>query len=159
MKECLEALKNGKNLNDYCTEKYLLYLDANNLYGWAMSQKLPTKDFKWENDPDYYKKIPKGRGCIIECDLEYPNDCRFKTRKYPLAPEKMKIDKEKLSDYQLNLLGDKPLSKEEKLFLTLYDKEKYVIHHSILKEYIKLGMKVTKVYRTISFEESNWLAK
>ena len=71
----------------------------------------------------------------------------------------MKIDKEKLSDYQLNLLGDKPLSKEEKLFLTLYDKEKYVIHHSILKEYIKLGMKVTKVYRTISFEESNWLAK
>ena len=159
MKECLEALKNGKNLNDYLTEKYLLYLDANNLYGWAMSQKLPTKDFKWENDPDYYKKIPKGRGCIIECDLEYPNDCRFKTRKYPLAPEKMKIDKEKLSDYQLNLLGDKPLSKEEKLFLTLYDKEKYVIHHSILKEYIKLGMKVTKVYRTISFEESNWLAK
>ena len=159
MKECLEALKNGKNLNDYLTEKYLLYLDANNLYGWSMSQKLPTKDFKWENDPDYYKKIPKGRGCIIECDLEYPNDCRFKTRKYPLAPEKMKIDKEKLSDYQLNLLGDKPLSKEEKLFLTLYDKEKYVIHHSILKEYIKLGMKVIKVYRTISFEESNWLAK
>ena len=157
--ECLKRLKEGKNLNKFFEKNYLLYLDANNLYGWAMSQKLPTGDFKWENDPDYYKKIPKGRGCIIECDLEYPNDCRFKTRKYPLAPEKMKIDKEKLSDYQLNLLGDKPLSKEEKLFLTLYDKEKYVIHHSILKEYIKLGMKVTKVYRTISFEESNWLAK
>ena len=159
MKECLEILKNGGDLNEFLAEKYLLYLDANNLYGWVMSQKLPTKIFKWENDPDYYNNIPKDRGCIIECNLEYPNDCRFKTRKYPLAPEKMKIDKEKLSDYQLNLLGDKPLSKEEKIFLTLYDIEKYVIHHSILKEYIKLGMKVTKVYRTISFEESNWLAK
>ena len=44
--------KNGGNFK----ENYLLYLDANNLYGWAMSQKLPTKDFKLEEDPDYYKK-------------------------------------------------------------------------------------------------------
>ena len=50
-----------------------------------------------------------------------------------------------LSDYQINLLGDTPLGKEEKLLLTLFDKKKYVIHHSILKEYIKLGMKVKKV--------------
>ena len=71
----------------------------------------------------------------------------------------MKIKKEELSDYQLNLLGDKPLGNEEKLFLTLRDKRKYIIHNSILKKYIKLGIKVTKVYRTISFKESNWLAK
>ena len=159
MKECLEALKNGKKLNDYLTEKYLLYLDANNLYGWSMSQKLPTKDFKWESDPDYYLHIPKERGCIIECDLEYPNNCKFKTMKSPLAPEKMKINENDLSDYQINLLGDKPLGKEEKLLLTFYDKKKYAIHYSILKEYIKLGMKVNKVHRTISFEESDWLKK
>ncbi|MBV2113503.1 MAG: hypothetical protein KUF82_21330, partial [Candidatus Thiodiazotropha sp. (ex Ctena orbiculata)] len=159
MKECLEALRRGEDLNDFLTEKYLLYLDANNLYGWAMSQKLPTKDFKWESNPDYYLHIPKGRGCIIECYLEYPNDCKFKTMKYPLAPEKMKINENDLSDYQINLLGDKPLGKEEKLLLTFYDKKKYVIHYSILKEYIKLGMKVKKVHRTISFEESDWLKK
>ena len=66
-----------------------------------------------------------------------------------------------LSEYQLNLLEkqDSKLGKEEKLFLTLYDKKKYVVHHSILKEYIKLGLKVTKVHRTISFEESDWLKK
>ncbi|VDI53119.1 Hypothetical predicted protein [Mytilus galloprovincialis] len=74
-----------------------------------MSQKLPTGDFKWEKDPNYYKKIPKGRGCLIECDLQYTKKCKKKTYKYPLAPEKMKIKKEELSDYQLNLLGDKPL--------------------------------------------------
>jgi hypothetical protein len=159
MKECLEILKNGGNLNEFIEEKYLLYLDANNLYGFAMSQKLPTRDFKWESNPDYYLNIPNGRGCLVECDLEYPNDCKSKTRNYPLAPEKMKINKKELSNYQLNLLGDKPLGKEEKLLLTLYSKKKYIVHHSILKEYLKLGLTVTKVYRTISFEESDWLAK
>ncbi|XP_071138806.1 uncharacterized protein [Mytilus edulis] len=108
-KECLELLKEGKNLNKFKKKNYLLYLDANNLYGLAMSQKLPEEDFKWEKDPNYYKKIPKGRGCLIECDLKYTKKCKNKTTKYPLAPEKMKIKKEKLSDYQLNLLGDKPI--------------------------------------------------
>ena len=67
----------------------------------------------------------------------------------------MKIKKEELSDYQLNLLGDKPLGNEEKLFLNIEKiKRKYIIHDSILKKYIKLGIKVIKVYRTISFKES-----
>ena len=157
--ECLKRLKEGKNINDFFESNYLLYLDANNLYGWAMSQKLPKSDFKWEKDSNYYKEIPEGRGCLIECDLKYTKKCRNKTYKYPLAPEKMKIKKEELSDYQLNLLGDKPLGNEEKLFLTLRDKEKYIIHNSVLEKYLKLGMKVTKVHRTISFKESNWLAK
>ena len=158
-KECLKRLKEGKNINDFFESNYLLYLDANNLYGWAMSQKLPESDFKWEKDSNYYKEIPEGRGCLIECDLKYTEICKKKTHKYPLAPEKMKIKKEELSDYQLNLLGDKPLGNEEKLFLTLRDKEKYIIHNSVLEKYLKLGMKVTKVHRTISFKESNWLAK
>ncbi|CAC5387932.1 unnamed protein product [Mytilus coruscus] len=55
-KGCLEKLKNGGNLNNCFKKNYLLYLDANNLYGWSMSKKLPTKDFKWEEDPDYYTK-------------------------------------------------------------------------------------------------------
>ena len=158
-KECLKRLKEGKNINDFFESNYLLYLDANNLYGWAMSQKLPESDFKWEKDSNYYKEIPEGRGCLIECDLKYTEICKKKTHKYPLAPEKMKIKKEELSNYQLNLLGDKPLGNEEKLFLTLRDKEKYIIHNSVLEKYLKLGMKVTKVHRTISFKESNWLAK
>ncbi|CAC5420031.1 unnamed protein product [Mytilus coruscus] len=85
--------------------------DANNLYGWSMSKKLPTKDFKWEEDPDYYKKVPKGRGCLIKCDLKYTDKCKKKTIKYPLAPEKTRPKKE-LSNYQLNLLGNKPLEED-----------------------------------------------
>ncbi|CAC5403552.1 unnamed protein product [Mytilus coruscus] len=158
-KGCLEKLKNGGNLNNCFKKNYLLYLDANNLYGWSMSKKLPTKDFKWEEDPDYYKKVPKGRGCLIKCDLKYTDKCKKKTIKYPLAPEKTRPKKEELSNYQLNLLGNKPLGNEEKLFLTGKDKKKYIVHYKVLKDYIKLGMKVTKVYKTISFKESDWLAK
>ncbi|CAC5389411.1 unnamed protein product [Mytilus coruscus] len=121
-------------------------------------KKLPTKDFKWEEDPDYYKKVPKGRGCLIKCDLKYTDKCKKKTIKYPLAPEKTRPKKEDLSNYQLNLLGNKPLGNEEKLFLTGKTK-KYIVHYEVLKDYIKLGMKVTKVYKTISFKESDWLAK
>ncbi|CAC5426082.1 unnamed protein product [Mytilus coruscus] len=108
-KGCLEKLKNGGNLNNCFKKNYLLYLDANNLYGWSMSKNYQQKDFKWEEDPDYYKKVPKGRGCLIKCDLKYTDKCKKKTIKYPLAPEKTRPKKEELSNYQLNLLGNKPL--------------------------------------------------
>ena len=152
----------NKYLKDFDKNKrsnYLLYLDANNLYGWAMSQPLPTGDFKWEDNPDYYKNIPKGRGCIVECDLEYTTKAKINTRKFPLAPEHMIAEKEMLSEHQVNLLEklDIKLGKEKKLFLTLFDKKKYVIHHELLKYYESLGLKVTKVHRTNSFKESAWL--
>jgi hypothetical protein len=81
--------------------------------------------------------------------------------KYPLAPEHLAATEDMLSDYQKDLLKkqDTKLGKTEKLFLTLYDKKKYIVHHSILQEYIKLGLKVIKVHRTISFKESDWLKK
>ena len=157
--ECIKILKEGGDLNDYMKESFLLYLDANNLYGWAMSQKLPTGDFRWEEREDYYNNIPEGRGCLVECNLEYTDECKRKTMRYPLAPEHMVATKEMLSDYQLNLLEEQgaKLGTVKKLFLTLNDKKNYIIHHSILKEYIRLGLKVTKVHRTISFKESAWL--
>lgn len=45
-----------------------------------MSQPLPTGDFKWEKNPKYYKQIPKGRGCITECDLEYTEEAKQKNK-------------------------------------------------------------------------------
>ena len=75
---------NNKYLDDFNPNKksnYLLYLDANNLYGWAMSQKLPTGNFKWE-EPNYnWRNPPDERGCIIECDLKYPLNTKFKNSK------------------------------------------------------------------------------
>ncbi|VDH89813.1 Hypothetical predicted protein [Mytilus galloprovincialis] len=70
--------------------KYLTYLDANNLYGWAMSQPLPTGDFEWV-EPEEIGEIleyPDDHeyGAMIECDLEYPQDLHDAHNDYPLAP-------------------------------------------------------------------------
>ena len=169
----------------------LLYLDANNLYGWAMSQLLPTGDFKWE-DPETYDwrraspfpsdcikhkhittkrnepKVNKAelfltgdRGCIIECDLEYPLNVKFGTSKFPLAPEKLKINESDLSEYQKRCLTveDKKVGNVLKLILNLKDKKKYVVHYQLLKYYEYLGLRVSKIHRIISFKQEPWLKK
>ena len=173
---------NNKYFKDYNKNKpsnHLLYLDANNLYGWAMSQPLPIGDFKWERlgafrdeaKPldadgtsflegfDYYKNCPKGRGCIIECDLQYTAKAKINTRRFPLAPEHLKVKENDLSDLQLNYLQveNKTVGKTEKLILNLHNKTRYVIHHELLKYYESLGLKVTKVHKIISFKEEKWL--
>jgi len=153
---------NNKQMEDFDQNKpsnYIMYLDANNLYGWAMSQKLPYNDFQWEDDEDYYLDIPDGRGCIVECDLRYPRDAAEKTYKFPLAPVKASIKERQLSEYQKGLLetNNEKVGKAEKLILDLYKKDKYVVHHRLLKYYIQLGLIVEKVHRTISFNEKAWL--
>ena len=80
-----------KNLN-----KYLLYLDANNLYGYSMSEKLPYKNFKWSNDLTL-DKIQTG---IYELDISIPKELHYKFKDFPLCPEIKNIPEYNLSDYQ-----------------------------------------------------------
>ena len=119
--------------------KYIAYLDANNLYGWAMSKPLPTHGFKWmtEEELENWKDYP----CILEVDLEYPSHLHDPHNNYPLAPEPITINK------------------VEKLTPNLRDKVKYVVHYENLKLYERLGLITTKIYRGIKFEESQWLKK
>ena len=127
----------GDKFNPSEPSKYLVYLDANNLYGYAMSKKLPTRGFKWMNDRELnlWEKIP----CILEVSLEYPEKLHDLHNDYPLAPERINCDK------------------VEKLIPNLQNKEKYVIHYENLKQYLDLGIKLTPIYRGIKFEESEWL--
>ena len=58
------AKANNKYLPDYDESQessYLTYLDANNLYGWAMIQDLPINNFKWSQERDINKLLRKGR--------------------------------------------------------------------------------------------------
>jgi len=135
------AKANNKYLKDYNPEldnSYLMYLDANNLYGWAMSQRLPTGNFKWlGNIPDTSREIEKflskytensDKGIILEVDLEYPEELHQLHNDYPCAPEKMIITNDMLSDYARKLKEEHSVSsgKVKKLVTTLLDKEKYV---------------------------------
>ena len=130
----------GKDFNPENPSKYLVYLDVNNLYGWAMSEPLPTKGFKWmtkEELQDWKKFLDcEGQGCILEVDLEYPEDLHDPHNEYPLAPERLEI------------------SKVEKLIPNFNNNTSYVLHYKNLKLYESLGMKVTKIHRGIKFEES-----
>ena len=99
---------NNKYMCDYDKDiesSYLMYLDANNLYGWAMSQSLPKGGFKWSKEDkwDDVFKNKEGIGYVIECDLEYPKELHYLHNDYPLAPEKLIVQDDWLSPFCKNL--------------------------------------------------------
>ena len=99
------ASKYMKEYDEKAPSKYIMYLDANNLYGWAMSQYLPTGGFRWmtekqTNNIDLAKYNDKSKkGLILEVDLEYPKELHDLHNDYPLGPEKVKVTKDMLSSY------------------------------------------------------------
>ena len=137
---------NNKFMKDFDpAEKssFIVYLDANNLYGWAMSKPLPVGGFEWmdEAELENWERFvdEEGIGCILEVDLEYPVELHDFHNDFPLAPEKM-------------ILG-----KVEKLTQNLRDKEKMVLHGKNLALFLSLGMKLKKVRRGLKFQEKNFM--
>ena len=148
------AEANNKYMKDYNPDKdstFIQYLDANNLYGWAMSQHLPTHGFKWmknltvEKLYEILNKIsnsmanPYNKGYIFEVDLEYPEHLWKTHNDYPLAPEKLKVNG------------------VEKLISHFKPRKNYVAHYRTLRQCLELGMKLTAVHRGISFYQSPWM--
>ena len=93
---------NNKYLKSYYPKqesKHIIYLDANNLYGYGMSIFLPTCGFKWidskEFDVNEYTSN-SSKGYVLEVDLEYPKELRELQNDYPLAPDKIEIKREML---------------------------------------------------------------
>ena len=159
---------NNKYMKEYdekAPSKYIMYLDANNLYGWAMSQYLPTGGFRWMTEKqinkinlDKYKDNSK-KGLILEVDLEYPKELHDLHNDYPLAAEKIKVTNDMLSDYSKKISDKYNISTGlvHKLIPTLSNKNKYVIHYRNLQLYISLGLKLTKIHRVLEFNQSPWL--
>ena len=154
--------------------KQILYIDANNLYGWAKSQYLPTGEFDILplnpcNYTDNYNleqlvedliQIPDDNeyGFFIECDLEYPAEIKEKTKNFAFCPYQTKADPNLFSGYMnnINQPNYKPLSK---LMCDVTNKSKYMIHYRMFKFYLNQGMKVTKIHTIYKFKQSPWLGK
>ena len=164
------AKANNPYVEGYDPEKehnYLMYLDANNLYGWAMSQSLPVNNFGWltpqeveELQENLMTLPPDGaEGYVLEVDLKYPPDLHNLHNDYPLAPERLKVQKEWLSPYCQQLIEDLQLhfTPTEKLVPNLHNKNNYVLHYRNLQQYLSLGMKLEKVHRVLGFNQSPWL--
>ena len=159
---------NNKYMRSYNPQEensYLMYLDANNLYGWAMSQPLPYGDFKWLDfkEPEeielfnYHEYSDKG--IILEVDLEYPEELHDLHNDYPCAPEKIIVTNDMLSDYCRNIknLYGNSSGNVSKLIPTLNKKTKYVLHYQNLKLYQSLGLRLTKIHRVLEFKQRKWL--
>ncbi|XP_050505444.1 uncharacterized protein LOC126883817 [Diabrotica virgifera virgifera] len=140
--------------NQYCENydcskptSYILYLDATNLYGYAMSQYLPHGDFRWLDGVEITNfdclsiddESPKGY--VLEVDLTYPETLHDHHNDLPFCPE--------------NIIP--PNGKDPKLVLTLLPKHKYIIHYRNLKQCVEQRLKVAKIYRILEFSQSPWL--
>ena len=154
-----------KKYNEKAPSKYIMYLDTNNLYGWAMSQYLPTGNFRWMTDKEIskidlakYKENGK-KGLILEVDLEYLRELHSLHNDYPVAPEKLNVSNNMLSGYCKKIAEKYNISIGllRKLIPTLKDKKEYVLHYRNLQLYLDLGLKIKKVHRVLEFNQSPWL--
>ena len=138
---------NNKYMKNYDKNKvslFLLYLDANNLYGWAMSQKLPVDNFKWIEKDDllkFHENFIKNydensdKVYILEVDIEYPKNLHKLHSDLPFLPERMTINK------------------CTKLVCIVQDKENYVVHIRALKQALNHGLILKKVHGVIEFRQ------
>ena len=94
--------KYTRNYNKNIDSSYIEYLDANNLYGWAMPQKLPVKGFKWVNkkklsklNEDVIKKYDEDSNTwyFLEVDIDYPKQLSNFHKDLPFLPEKKRLEK------------------------------------------------------------------
>ena len=130
---------------------YIAYLDANNLYGHSMLQKLPINNFQWCDNTDIDSLIelcgPNGimpnMGCFVKCDIEYPAELHDLHNDYPLAPERMLVTQDMLSPYAKALQAKMDIGDDTvpKLVPNLMDKTNYVADIRNLAYYRDMGLR------------------
>ena len=159
------AVTNNKYVEGYNSLKsssFILYLDANNLYGRAMQEYLPWKNFEWMSphqlNYDFIKWLkPEGEvGCIIQCSLEYPVALHNYHSDYPLAPLKKSVPYGMLSPVARMICDKHKLKRTtnvEKLLATVEDKDFYILHYRNLQLYVSLGLRVKKIHAGIIFKQ------
>lgn len=144
---------------------HIMYLDANNLYGWAMSQHLPVGNYAWGRLELYTEKYIKNmlpdssRGCVLEVDLEVPVELHDYFNDYPLAPESCIGEYSPLMKNIMEKFEISQSAQTKKLISNLHNKTKYVLHYRNLQLYLSLGLKLTNVHRVLEFDQSDYLSK
>ena len=138
--------------------KQIIYLDANNLYGYAICQYLPYKSFEWNNynwTIEDILNIPSDNniGYLFNVDLEYPKELHDKLNDYPLCPINSSIKKEWLSSNQQSEYKE---SKVEKLITTLQNKTSYTVNYRYLQLCIRLGL-IIKVSKVLRYEQKPFM--
>ena len=125
-----------------------MYLDANNLYGRTMSQKVPVSSFKLVEksrlsrfNEIFIKNYDENsdKGYFLEVDVDYPKKLFDLHKDLPFLPERKKVNK------------------VEKLICNIEDKGKYVMYIKVLKQALSYGLVLKKVHTVIQFNQKDWL--
>ena len=161
------SVANNKYSPDYnknIKSSYLQYLDANNLYGYAMTKKLPLNGFKWSDPNKYTSEFitnyndQSSKGYLLEADIEYPKYLDKSHEDLPFLCERKKINNDiKKAHNKVYKNFNITHEPKNKLIATIQDKTKYVVNISTLKQALNHGLILTKVHRVIEFNQSNWL--
>lgn len=168
------AKANHKYLDAYDEKqpgKHIVYYDANNLYGYAMSQYLPYAEYEWVQGEEFnsvyqFAISEKGIadndpiGYILEIDGYFPDEVHDYLSDFPPAPIKQSIDESMISQYSKNInekFGTNHDDETDKLMCTLEPHKLYKVHYRLLHLYIKLGFKPTKCHRILQFRQTSWM--
>ena len=133
-------------------QKSIWYIDSNNLYGFAMMQKLPYRDFKYtDTSLDTIINTPddSDHGYYLVFDINYTKSCKDRTKQLALIPNKRKI-----IDNELGYIGRRTRkARSEKLILYQNNKSEYLVHYRMLKLYVKMVVTTTKFQRVIKIQQ------
>lgn len=148
-------------------QKYIFYIDSNNLYGGSLCGNIGYSGFKWVDEKDFYRFDPRtcekieGRGAIFEVSLLYPESLHDKHNCYPLCPEKRAVHFNELSPFQKQIVRTSSMhynDKQTKLLAHFYPRENYIVHQDNLRFYLEQGIILTKIHRILTFLEKPWLS-
>ena len=125
--------------------KKILYIDANNLYGWAMSQYLPYDGKKYVDNVNLEDILNTSDdsevGFFLEVDLKYPDGIKQKTKNFPFCPKIKFLPRDQFTDF-MKKVKQVSYAKCKKLICDWTDKKKYLVHYRKLKAYVRHGMTV-----------------
>ena len=148
-----------KNCGSTKLSIYIEYLDMNDLNRWEMSGYLPYGGFKWLKNAgnfDINSVIENSSiGCILQVDLEYFDELHVLQTDYPLAPEKLAILYDMLSDYCKKVVDEYGIKVGG--VKKLGDKTNYIVHYKNLRLYLPLGMEQRLIHSVLKFKQSDWM--
>ena len=127
-------MKDGEVFNPNEAIVYIMYLDANNIYGWVMSKPLPVGNFKWMTRGELGLPAEEMPPCFIKVDLEYPENLHGKFSELVPAPDKIV---------------------PEETAPNLLPKKGYTWHIENLRQYVGLGVRLVKVRSGIKFDQKD----
>ena len=128
-------------------------------------RNLPYGEIKWLKNGDEFDIALIGKkiriGYILEDDLEYPDELHELHNYYPLAPEKLAVFYDILSNYCKKVADEYEVSVGgvKNIIPNLGNKTNYVVHYRNLLLYLSLRMKLTKIHRVLKFKQSDWMKK